>query len=39
MTYTYYKVVDTNNNPVFECINDDIYDIVYYINEWWELRH
>lgn len=41
MTYTYYKVLDTNNNVIFECINekDDINQRVYYNNKWWDLGH
>lgn len=41
MTYTYYRVLDTNNIVIFESISekDDINQRVYYNNKWWELRH
>ena len=37
MDYTYFKVLDTDNNIVFECVNDDIYSQVYYNDTWWKL--
>jgi len=39
MTYTYYRVLDKSDNLVFECISDDTYNNVYYVDKWWELRH
>ncbi len=37
MTYTYYRVLDTNNKIVFQSINNDINTKVYYIDRWWDL--
>lgn len=37
MDYTYFKVLDTDNNIVFECVNKDIYSQVYYNDTCWKL--
>jgi len=37
--YTLYRVTNTSNEVVFECINDDIYTNVCHEGRQWELKH